>query len=50
MICLNNGRPASADTGGCKPVSNVDPDNDRARAFYERWGFERWGEMVAREL
>jgi ribosomal protein S18 acetylase RimI-like enzyme len=31
-------------------VLDVDPDNDRARAFYERWGFERWGEMVAREL
>ncbi|PSQ32644.1 GNAT family N-acetyltransferase [Halobacteriales archaeon SW_10_68_16] len=31
-------------------VLDVDPDNERARAFYERWGFEPWGEMVAREL
>jgi len=31
-------------------VLDVDPDNDRAGALYERWGFERWGEMVAREL
>ncbi|MHB9287601.1 N-acetyltransferase family protein [Halobacteriales archaeon Cl-PHB] len=31
-------------------VLDVDPDNDRARSFYDRWGFEPWGEMVAREL
>ncbi len=31
-------------------VLDVDPDNERARAFYDRWGFERWGEMVARSL
>jgi ribosomal protein S18 acetylase RimI-like enzyme len=31
-------------------VLDVDPDNDRARAFYERRGFEVWGAMVAREL
>jgi len=31
-------------------VLDVDPDNDRAGAFYERWGFEHWGEMVARDL
>lgn len=31
-------------------VLDVDPDNERARAFYDRWGFEPWGEMVAREL
>ncbi len=31
-------------------VLDVDPENERARAFYERWGFEPWGEMVAREL
>jgi GNAT superfamily N-acetyltransferase len=30
-------------------VLDVDPDNSRARAFYDRWGFEPWGEMVARE-
>ncbi len=29
---------------------DVDPDNDRARAFYDRHGFEPWGEIVAREL
>jgi GNAT superfamily N-acetyltransferase len=29
---------------------DVDPENDRARAVYDRWGFEPWGEMVAREL
>ncbi len=29
---------------------DVAPDNDRARAFYERVGFEHWGEMVARDL
>lgn len=31
-------------------VLDVDADNDRARAFYERHGFEPWGEMVARQL
>ncbi|WP_284011169.1 GNAT family N-acetyltransferase [Haloarcula pelagica] len=31
-------------------VLDVDPDNDRARAVYDRWGFEPWGEMVARDL
>ena len=29
---------------------DVDPNNDRARAFYDRHGFEPWGEIVAREL
>lgn len=29
---------------------DVDPRNDRARAFYERHGFEPWAELVAREL
>ena len=31
-------------------VLDVDRENYRARAFYDRWGFEHWGEMVAREL
>ncbi len=31
-------------------VLDVDPDNDRARSFYDRRGFEPWGEMVAREI
>jgi len=31
-------------------VLDVDPNNDRAKAFYERHGFEPWGEMVARSL
>lgn len=31
-------------------VLDVDRTNDRARAFYDRWGFEHWGEMVARPL
>ncbi|UIP01141.1 GNAT family N-acetyltransferase [Halobaculum sp. CBA1158] len=31
-------------------VLDVDRENDRARAFYDRYGFERWGEMVARDL
>ena len=31
-------------------VFDVDRENGRARAFYERYGFEGWGEMVAREL
>ena len=29
---------------------DVDPGNERARAFYERHGFGRWGEIVARKL
>lgn len=29
---------------------DVDPDNGRAYAFYERHGFEPWGEIVARDL
>jgi ribosomal protein S18 acetylase RimI-like enzyme len=31
-------------------VLDVDRENPRARAFYDRYGFEHWGEMVAREL
>jgi GNAT superfamily N-acetyltransferase len=31
-------------------VLDVDSENDRARAFYDRWGFEPWGELVARTL
>ena len=31
-------------------VLDVDGQNERARAFYERHGFSHWGEMVAREL
>lgn len=31
-------------------VLDVDRKNERAQAFYERWGFEQWGEMVAREV
>lgn len=31
-------------------VLDVDRENDRAQAFYERHGFEHWGELVAREL
>ena len=31
-------------------VLDVDRQNDRAQAFYDRWGFEHWGEMVARDL
>lgn len=31
-------------------VLDVDRENQRARAFYERYGFEHWGEMVARDL
>ena len=31
-------------------VLDVDPGNDRARAFYRRHGFAPWGEMVATEL
>jgi len=29
---------------------DVDPKNERAKAFYDRHGFEPWGEMVARSL
>jgi len=29
---------------------DVDPSNERAYAFYERHGFEPWGEVVARPL
>ncbi|WP_224449201.1 GNAT family N-acetyltransferase [Haloprofundus salilacus] len=31
-------------------VLDVDGENERARTFYERFGFTHWGEMVAREL
>ena len=31
-------------------VLDVDRANERAQAFYERYGFEHWGEMVARPL
>ncbi|MFC7136652.1 GNAT family N-acetyltransferase [Halobaculum litoreum] len=31
-------------------VLDVDGENDRAKAFYERHGFAHWGEMVARDL
>ncbi|ESP87776.1 GNAT family N-acetyltransferase [Candidatus Halobonum tyrrellensis] len=31
-------------------VLDVDSDNQRAKAFYERHGFDDWGEMVARRL
>lgn len=31
-------------------VLDVDPENDRASAFYERHGFEPWGDIVARPL
>jgi len=30
-------------------VLDVDPENERAKAFYDRHGFERWGELVARD-
>lgn len=30
-------------------VLDVDRANERARAFYDRWGFEHWGEMVVRD-
>lgn len=31
-------------------VLDVDEQNERAKAFYERHGFEHWGELVARDL
>ncbi|AFK20113.1 N-acetyltransferase [Haloferax mediterranei ATCC 33500] len=31
-------------------VLDVDEANDRARAFYSRYGFDHWGELVARDL
>lgn len=31
-------------------VLDVDQTNDPAKAFYDRYGFEHWGEMVARPL
>ncbi|WP_255195438.1 GNAT family N-acetyltransferase [Halorarius litoreus] len=31
-------------------VLDVDRENERARAFYERHDFTHWGEMVARDL
>ena len=31
-------------------VLDVDPANERARGFYDRHGFEPWGELVARDL
>ncbi|QLG26351.1 GNAT family N-acetyltransferase [Halorarum halophilum] len=31
-------------------VLDVDRENERAGAFYERFGFTHWGEMLAREL
>lgn len=31
-------------------VLDVDRKNERAKAFYERHGFEHWGELVARDL
>lgn len=31
-------------------VLDVDAENTRARAFYDRHGFEPWGEMVAKKL
>lgn len=30
-------------------VLDVDGENERAAAFYERHGFEHWGELVARD-
>jgi len=29
---------------------DVDPDNDRAKAFYDRWDFDGWGRLVVRDL
>ena len=31
-------------------VLDVDRENERARAFYERHGFDHWGEMVSLDL
>ena len=31
-------------------VLDVDRENERAQAFYRRYDFEHWGEMVARKL
>ena len=31
-------------------VLDVDRRNDRARAFYDRYGFDHWGEMIVRDL
>jgi len=31
-------------------VLDVDRANERARSFYDRHGFEHWGELVARDL
>lgn len=31
-------------------VLDVDRNNERAQAFYDRHGFDHWGEMVARDL
>jgi ribosomal protein S18 acetylase RimI-like enzyme len=31
-------------------VLDVDAENERAQAFYDRYGFTHWGEMVARDL
>ncbi|MFC7202405.1 GNAT family N-acetyltransferase [Haloferax namakaokahaiae] len=31
-------------------VLDVDRKNERARAFYDRYGFDHWGELVARDL
>ncbi len=31
-------------------VLDVDPANERARAFYNRHGFESWGELIARDV
>ncbi|MDJ1431515.1 GNAT family N-acetyltransferase [Halostagnicola sp. A-GB9-2] len=31
-------------------VLDVDRANDRAQAFYERYGFDHWGELVSRPL
>ncbi|WP_122088892.1 GNAT family N-acetyltransferase [Halalkalicoccus subterraneus] len=31
-------------------VLDVDPENERACAFYDRCGFDPWGEMIAHEL
>jgi ribosomal protein S18 acetylase RimI-like enzyme len=31
-------------------VFDVDPANERARAFYDRHGFKKWGEMLSRAV